>query len=441
MDFFSNNPIVLGIFDVVIGILQSIWQVFEYVWWIVIPLALAFYWWDLRVIAVKKAYAKGIKWVTLELRIPKENLRTPKSMEQVFAALHTIYPGELSWKDINLKGKSQPHISFEIVGQNGGVYFYIRTPDEYRNLIESALFAQYPQAEITQVDDYAELMPATLPNAAYDIWGTDLMLAKDDAYPIKTYEYFEEKEEEQRIDPLSPLLETFSKLKGDEFVWIQYLARPTGDATHDYKKKGQAIVDKMLGREVKEVKELGVLGHLFHFFKNFTLAVHQPPVWPEAAKKAESTPKTIASLSFSEKEALEGIERKISKLCFETGIRVIYIDKRETFAKSHIASIVGAFKQFGAEHLNAFKPNKETAIKAPKGFMAWLRPRWKAHQEYLTKNALYGAYTGRSFKKGPVFSVEELATLYHIPGSFVGAPSMRRIEAKKGEPPENLPIE
>ena len=428
--------------DIGLGIMQSIFTIVGYVWWIVIPLALAFYLWDLWVDSNKKAAKKKLKWIMLEMRIPKENLRSPKAMEQVFATLHTTYSGEIGWWDANIKGKFEGTMSFEMIGRNGAVHFYIRIPADHRNLVEAAIFAQYPNAELSIVDDYVDLMPASLPNAVYDIWGNDIILDKDSAYPIKTYLYFEEKEEEQRLDPLTVFLETMSKLQGDEAIWLQYVIKPTGEKTNDYKKKGQEIVDKMLGRDVKVVPELSVFEHLLGMIQNFLMAFISEPKWPEPPKKDEKAAKSISSLSFTEKEVLEGIEGKISKLCYEVSIRALYVDRQELFNKSYTGAIMGAFKQFGSHHINSFKGNKDTSISPPKGFRAWLFPKWKSHQEYLKKRAMYGSYKERGMiKKPPVFSIEELATLYHVPTSLVGAPSMRRIEAKKGEPPENLPIE
>lgn len=434
----SIPPVVA---DIILGIGRSIFEVIGYVWWIVVPVALAFYLWDLYVAANKKAAGKTAKWILLEMRIPKENLRSPKSMEQVFATLHTTYAGEIGWWDTNIKGKAQGTMSFEMVGRSGTVYFYIRVPVDQRNLIEAALFGQYPAAEISMVDDYVDALPATLPSPVYDVWGNDLVLDKDSAYPIKTYLYFEEKEEEQRLDPLTVILETMSKLKGEESIWLQYVIKPTGEKTNDYKKKGQAIVDKMLGREVKAVVELSIAEHLFMMVKHFLTAFVAEPKWPEPPKKEDKPAKTISSLSFTEKEVLEGIEGKISKICYEVSIRAIYIDRQELFNKSYTGAIMGAFKQFGSQHINSFKGNKDTSIAPPKGFKAWLFPKWKNHQEFLKKRDMYTAYKERRMiKKAPVFSIEELATLYHVPTSLVGAPGMRRIEAKKGEPPENLPI-
>ena len=39
-----------------------------------------------------------------------------------------------------------------------------------------------------------------------------------------------------------------------------------------------------------------------------------------------------------------------------------------------------------------------------------------------------------------VMSVEELATIYHIPGTAVVTPNLSRVESNRKEAPANLPI-
>jgi ABC-type Fe3+-hydroxamate transport system substrate-binding protein len=39
-----------------------------------------------------------------------------------------------------------------------------------------------------------------------------------------------------------------------------------------------------------------------------------------------------------------------------------------------------------------------------------------------------------------IFSVEELATIFHPPSGATATPSFERIESKKGSAPSNLPI-
>ncbi|MDI6717882.1 MAG: hypothetical protein QMD86_02485 [Patescibacteria group bacterium] len=390
---------------------------------------------------IQDKYIAKIKWVTLELRVPKEVFKTPKAMEQVFASLHAIYSFGIKGHDRYFKGKVEPWMSFEMVGRGGGVHFYVRTPVDFRNLVESAIFAQYPSAEINEVDDYVDFFPIIMPNNDYEIWGTDFILSKEDVYPIKTYPYFEDKDKEKRLDPLAPIVEAMSKLKGNENIWLQFIIKGAGDATHKWKKKGEEIIDKMLGKETKGSKK-GVFAVISEeiglWIGNFFKASYELPNWDKSVEKKESSSK---NLSHGEQDKLKAMENKLSQLSFEAVIRFIYIDKKDTFSRAHISSVTGAFKQFAYIHLNSVKANLET-LTGKNTWLANLFPIYKKRVEFARKRKIWDNYRLRiMLPKTCVFSVEELATLYHIPSAMVEAPKLRRLEAKKGEPPEGLPIE
>ena len=60
-----------------------------------------------------------------------------------------------------------------------------------------ALYAHYPDIEIHEVNDYTKLVPPTIPNEEWDMYGEDLITARDNAFPIKTYEKFFEPQGER----------------------------------------------------------------------------------------------------------------------------------------------------------------------------------------------------------------------------------------------------
>lgn len=426
------------IFNILRGIGENVLNVLNYVWWLVLPLILFFVLWNMRLEYLKDKYIKGIKWKTLELRIPRENLKTPKAMEQVFASVHSIHSGKIKGVDKYLKGKVAPWMSFEIVGRGGGIYFYIRLPEDYKNMVESAIFSQYSAAEINDVDDYINDYPETLPNDVYQIWGTDYILANDDPYPVKTYQFFEEKEEEKRIDPLSAIAEVMSKLKSDETILIQYLVRSTDESRDAFKNKGKEIISKIMGRDKKEEKKKSVGGELYSFIKNLVMAPVEHPAWGKDEKREDT--KRGADLTSGEKDIIKAIENKISKLSFETLIRFIYIDKKDAFTRLNISAVSGAFKQFNTENMNALKPNSDVTT-SKGGWFAEFFGSYKKRVEYERKIKLYKNYRYRIMApKTSMFSIEELATMYHVPTVGVMAPKLRRLEAKKGEPPAELPI-
>ena len=155
-----------------------------------IPLLLTIFAWRFWIDYVNAAAIENIKWVMLEIRIPKEVTKTPKAMELVLInALHQT-GGVGTWYHRWWLGNVLPWFSLEVCSIGGELHFFVRTQDKFRRLIESQVYAQYPTAEVVPVDtDYAELVPQVNKNtnAIWSTWGTEFTLSKEDPYPIKTY--------------------------------------------------------------------------------------------------------------------------------------------------------------------------------------------------------------------------------------------------------------
>ncbi|MCL4405120.1 hypothetical protein M1295_00900 [Patescibacteria group bacterium] len=369
-------------------------------------------------------HESGLNWVTLELRIPAENIKSPKSMEQVFASLHAI--------------PTEDRISFEIVGFAESTHFYIHLPDHLRKALESAIFSQYPNAEVIPVEDYVGRWGANLPDDTYDIAGSELVFSKDSAYPLRTYPSFNESEksekEEYYIDPISTIAEVMSGLGGDEMIWLQIILRPLA-GKKEVKKwddEAQKILDEMLGRKPKEKakkfsdRALAVvqfIGELISAFSTHPSA--------EAPKKEEKP--AGKQLSPGENDVIRAIENKHSKFVFESTIRALYTDRRSTFSKSSMSSVIGALRQFGSPQLNSFKLDEAKLTFIEKTFS-------KEKKELQAKKDLFASYGARLLSKKPlIISTEELATMYHPPHATVAAEKLNTLEMKRGAPPINLP--
>lgn len=402
-------------------------------WWVILPLGLFFIWREFWLWGLNQLWMSKIKWVLLEIKIPKEILKTPRAMENVFSTLHGIYAKEIGFEDRYFKGESDYWFTFELVGYAGGVHFYIRCPEHNRNLVESALYSEYPDAEIHEAEDYTELMPETLPNTTYDIWGQDNILAKESPYPIRTYEFYESTITEQRLDPLAAITEVMSRLKEGEAIWLQYLIKPVSDK---WKEEGEELRDKIMQRKAAKSPD-GFIEGIAHFIRNLVTAPIEHPVWPGATRE-EKTPST--RLSPGEQNVLKGVENKISKLGFETVVRFIYIDRQDSFSPANIAAVNGAFKQFNTLDMNSFRPIGDTITYVTSRkltFKSWFRKR----RIFYRKRNIYEMYKLRWFPyKSSVLNTEELATIFHFPLVTVEAPMLRRVETRKGEPPAGLPL-
>src|SRR3989338_7414659 len=160
---------------------QILLSLLYYVGWI--PFAVAFLWgvtqaW-LRYIKI--AYGATEKTILLAVDVPRGNAQTPKAVENIFSYL----AGAHSTKDLYETwwlGEWQLYFSFEIVSIEGYIQFLVWTPEKYRYLVEAAIYSQYPDAEITEVNDYAEGYPTRYPDEQYDIFGGEYVLTQNSVY-------------------------------------------------------------------------------------------------------------------------------------------------------------------------------------------------------------------------------------------------------------------
>lgn len=417
-------------------------KIFLEYWWFIPPVALFFIFRGLQLDYVRTKYINSLKWILLEIKIPKEVVKTPKAMEQVFAGLHGT-EGTPNFVEKWFKGEVPDWFSLEIIGKGGDVHFLIRTLENYRNLVEAQIYAQYPDAEIAEVEDYINILPKKIPSDDYDIWGTELLLTKEDAYPIRTYLYFfEAAKEEERIDPLASLSEILSSLSPDEHIWIQILISATDDK---WKEDGEKLVEKLIGKKVKTGKGGMILeeAHGWAEAARETLSdlFFGPSKAKETSRKKEerSIENLLMYLTPGQREVVSEIEKNIAKLGFNTLIRFIYWAKADIFSGANKAAVIGAFKQFNTQNLNGFKKNSKISPSLDYWFVK--------RREFYRKVSVLNNYKKRYFphqgfsKRGFVLNTEELATIYHIPGKTVAAPTMPRIEAKKGGPPVGLPTQ
>ena len=377
------------------------------------------------------------KFVILAIDVPKDTEQTPKAVEQLFSTVSGAHD-PLNLTEIYVEGRFQLSFSFEIVSIDGYVQFLIRTPSQYRDLIESSIYSQYPDAEITEVEDYVGDVPDIYPNDTHNIWGTEVILDKKDVYPIRTYTEFEDNVSGEFKDPLASLLETMSKIQVGEQVWIQIIVKPTG---FDWPKRGLKEAYKIAGKKFAEKK--GWFNRLMDPISSlFFLSTGEPMIWPQDLKggassnKKDDLPSLMLHLTPGEKGAIEAIERKTSKTGFECKMRLIYISPNDQYAASRvISSVFGSIKQFNTMELNSFKPDKKTKTKIDYFFI-------KSRVAIRRRNLMRG-YKARSGTRGHdyyILNTEELATVWHFPSKFVKAPLLQRTESKKSEPPFTLPV-
>jgi uncharacterized protein YifE (UPF0438 family) len=246
---------------------------------------------------------------------------------------------------------------------------------------------------------------------------------KEDVLPIKTYIEFgldRMPKEEEKFEPMAPLLEHIGKCKPHERIWIQWLCTP----------------------------------HVEQNFKNGQL--HEHATWEKAGKakikeimmgesnKDTENPETPSKLTMGERDVITAIERNISKYSYEVAIRAMYITLDKTkFDGDMIGPILRGMSQWDIIGRNGIGLKWRTDFDWP-----WFADP-SGHKKKHYKHRELDFYKGRNYIPGDVkklsdspkvMSSEELASMYHIPGKAIITPALSRVESVRRNAPTNLPI-
>lgn len=382
-----------------------------------LPIILGAIFWDMWIKYLRLRTILNIDWVMLEISVPKEVLKTPLAMEVVLNAFYQ--PGEGEWHEKYVTGKVKDWFSLELVSLGGAVKFFIRAPKAYKTIVESQLYSQYPNIEVREVPDYTRAVDYRGKEGEWGMWSADFILAGPDPLPIKTYvDYGLDKpglEEEYKVDPIVSTLEFLGSIKKDEQVWIQILVTGTGKryakpgtwfGKRDWKDEGKELIEEIIKKARKR------------------------------SGKSENAPVMLTEV---EQNTIKAIDRSLSKLGFDCGIRAVYLAKGGAFSGSTIKGLIGAFRHYNSNNLNGFRPARGTKFDHP-----W--QDWKEIRVTKKKKEQFSAYKRRSYfyvpypRKPFILNLEELATIYHFPGGVAQTPTFGRVSSRKGEPPPNLPM-
>ena len=379
-------------------------------------------------------YDSQRQFVTLAIDVPRNNEQTPRAIEHFYAHLSGIHGGpkglEVWWE-----GEIPDSISLEIVSLGGYVQFVVQTLVQYRDLVEAAIYAQYPEAEITEVEDYAmRFRGITFPNDRFDVWGSELKMTNKQYFPIKLYHEFEDSVSGEFKDPMAALLEIMSKISPDEQVWLQFVITP---ANNDWGKPGEQLAQKMIG--IKTNHKSGLWERLGEAPLQFLSLLGETLSGGTAVTQKRGEPYSqLPFVSPSTRETVEAIERKVGKIGFHTRVRLVYVARKSAFSKAtRVNALFGAIKQFNTLDKNGFKPNMKKTTKVY-GFFKTYRLNYRKNRIMRLYRMRARHYTPGYY--GEILNTEELATLYHFPVMQVKTPLLRRTEAKRAEPPVSLPV-
>ncbi len=432
---FGLDPLFAQIVDALRDALYIAVEIFKATWWFWLWVVLLPLFRDAWLFWRQELFRRSQKYAFLEILIPREILKGPRAMDQVFQAIHALTNQQGDFEEQYLDGELPRPFSFEIISFGGETHFYIRAYHKIKGLIQSSFLAHYPDVEVVEAEDYMSKLPRSLEELSsknYEMYATELVLNRHPIFPTRSYIDFETAAEELQVDPIGTILEVMGKLKKDEFIGVQINCQKTFDPKWGRGKDG-ALNDPKADRIYKQLRET---------------SKYDPTtgMW------------TYDTRSKREQQVLEAVDRNIALPAFDTIVRLMYFSPRSVFYDSFPRrGIIGAFNQYSADDMNSFRQNFGVMTLTKLLFKPYIFPRYRA---IIRKKRILHYYrervipqptrTGRLMRNNMfgwdqsesiILSSTVLATLFHPPMNVVlTAPHLRRSESKKAGPSSGLPI-
>lgn len=276
--------------------------------------------------------------VFLLVRIPPTNENKEDIMESFLHSVHRML-------------SQGTHISFEMLSSNQFLSFYIVVPKQLQSVIESQLYAQYPDAEVMVSRDYYEDFP--LENTVT----YELEFKKGSVHPLNTYKTLEE-------DLLKNMSAILAKTESEEKVAIQLALKKVGSK---WWRRGLHVA-------------------VFKMRNN---------------KSADQSPG----------------QAKLSHDLYQGKLRISYSAENQQIAKQKLHMVITLFK----------------SIKSSSNELRKAKPFWSVESSRQFK--------ARMFERGDLWSLPEVATIYHFPYKGTVVSNVVNTTSKRAPAPDILPIE
>ncbi len=361
--------------------------------------------------------ARALHKTLFEVVLPEktEDGKPPRSLKEIISSMEQFYSGMLSVSNTHGGAHGENQFAIELAVSEGSdeFIFYVSVPDNNKNLFEKQFLGIYPDAKIFEKkDDY------NIFNADGVSVGSVGTLAKNDIYPIKTYEQFD-------FDPLNVTLNTLTQLKKEgEGAAIQIIFNPIGDY---YTKEYKHALDEI--RKGTKVKEAINIKHTFAGRFGKVAGEIGKGIFDELTKSAQHN-KDKDSGGEKKKDhdvideiAVEQITNKIASPILETNIRIVTSAESRMRAEHILSDIESAFNQFENALGNHFKFKRAVESEA---------------------KVLLHKFAYRLFDKSVAvpMSIREINTMLHFPGdSVTSQPQLRQSKTKTAPAPLGLPTD
>jgi hypothetical protein len=425
--------------DILVGIISFLFMVVSKTAVIWAPLFLGriafFFWHHYR----SEKFIGGMEWVLLEIEIPREITKSPLAMELFLTNALYHQSGKGVWEEY-WQGAVHFWYSLELVSIEGRVHFYIRVPSRLKTLVETQLYAQYPQVRVFEVDDYTNMIPRFRNNGNWYMWGCEFEKKKHDAYPIKTYDDYgmeSNQKPEEVIDPITPMIEFLGSLERGEHQWIQIIIR------HSKKKFKDAH------------------GHMHGNYYDAVQLTIDDLLQPYRSQKAnpDGTLATEIRVPKYLEDVVVSMYRSMEKLPFDCGIRQLTLCDKRYVSEDRFQNLRRnsrlLWRQYAFPSLNELVRKNSTQFDTPfsdptglgiqkmkSRFLTFYKLRTLFYPPLLYSfnyPKIVSAFLPSGKPNYYVMNTEEIATIFHFPGMVSETPTFKRLESKTAKPPANLP--
>ncbi len=345
--------------------------------------------------------------------------RGPLMMETALSTVHS------------LSGKGR-RMSLEMGMAEGKIGLFVRGDTKATSLIESQIYAQYPDAEI----DYAKTQIFEPKQGEIVVWA-DLVLTNPEFYPIKRYPQFVDPSSKSSVDTIAGLTASLVRYpKPGMRAHIGIQIEPVGSG---YRKRAMKFLPLLNRGLPKRWKSYAMFFTYIHMSQSnrlllwpldtlmggwrlwFPRFLPKSPISLMTGQEVKSTEVDAdeaarsSARSHEREDSTTGAVDKLNRLLFLTTIRVSVIAPAScgVDAEAKLQEIISSFRPFTLPTSNGFTAGEVNVAAA--------LPVDKNEKLYA-------------------LSAEEVATLWHIPSIMVKTPNMDWVVSKKLEPPVNLPV-
>lgn len=356
------------------------------------------YYWKLS--SLKNSFDLQLLRVSIPKNSSDDNAKDqPKKMQEILANTEQFFSvigglpaakGFMAW----LTGRGDV-FSFEIVSDQGMIYFYVACPEKYMDMMEKQLHTAYPHALIEPVVDYNIFQPHGA------VVASNVSQVREFVFPVKTYTKMES-------DPMENILNSISKFSEQESAGIQFVVRSSHKSWHKRAYDFVSALNKGKKMDIA-LQEAGFGSGLYKVLKIITFF-----------QKSSSSSSEGRKMSALEEEMAKGVEQKASKAGFDVNARIVISAETKEKADKYLSGVLESLSAYSIyQYGNAFKERRERVDNIVREFV---------HRVYDPAKKM-------------LLNTEEMVSLFHLPLASCDTPNIFWLQSRVAPPPSNLPTD